>query len=93
MAVWRNTVTFEEDVASRLKRFLRKHDKGFKEAVNEIMRNGLDKLEAPPKKREPFRTRPFDAGKPLFNSPEELSKLIADIQEEEDLEKMRRSGF
>ena len=90
---WRNTVTFEEDVAVRLKRFLRKHDKGFKEGVNEIMRSGLDSLEAPPKKRKPFRTRVFDAGKPLFSSPEELKKLMQEIQEQEDIDKMRRSGF
>jgi hypothetical protein len=53
----------------------------------------LDILEAPPSKRNPFRTRVLDAGKPLFSSPEELERLRREIQEEEDIGKMRRSGF
>lgn len=88
MTVWRNTVTFDADVAVRLKRFLRKHDKGFKEAVNEIMRSGLDNLEAPPKKREPFRTTVVDLGEPRFKTPEQLKALIAEMDDEYDRKKL-----
>jgi len=87
MTGWRNTVTFEEDVAVRLKRFLRKHDKGFKEAVNEIMRSGLDKLEAPPKKREPFRTRVFDPGG-LVDPTKSLKDILREMDEEYDRKKL-----
>jgi hypothetical protein len=42
----------------------------------------------PKEQRRAFRIKTFDLGKPLFNSPEELKELIAEIQEEEDLRKI-----
>jgi hypothetical protein len=89
----RTTATFTSDNAVRLKRLSKKRGQKFKDVLNDVVRTGLDAVEAEPKRRQPFKIRVFDAGKPLFNSPEELKKLIGDIQEEEDLEKMRRSGF
>lgn len=89
----RTTTTFTDDNAVRLKRFIKERGLNFKDALNDVVRHGLDVLESEPRKRKPFKMRVFDAGKPLFNSPEELKKLMEDIQEEEDLEKLRRSGF
>ncbi len=58
----RTTLTLDDDVAVRLKRLHKKRDASFKEVVNEAMRLGLDRLEAPQPKRVPFRTRTHDGG-------------------------------
>lgn len=59
----RTTLTIEDDVAIRLERIRKERDLGLKEIVNEVLRHGLAKMEAP-EKREPFRVRAFDVGKP-----------------------------
>ena len=59
----------------------------FDQVVNEMIRTGLDSLDAQ-MKRKPFQTRVFSGGEPLFNSPEELKALIARLDEEKDLRKL-----
>jgi len=83
----RTTLTLDDDNTVRLERLRKKRDASLKEIVNDAIRHGLDALEVPPKKREPFKTRALDLGKPLFNSPVELKELIAQIGEDEDLRK------
>jgi len=83
------SVALDKDNAVRLERLRKQRDTGTEDIVNDVMRCGLDAIEA----RAPHRTRTADLGKPLFSSPEELKELIAQIQEEEDLEKLNRSRF
>ena len=52
----RTTVTLETDVAVRLERERRKRGVPFKEIVNRALRAGLDNLDAPQRRQEPFRT-------------------------------------
>jgi len=84
----RTTLTIDGDNAVRLERLRKQRDAKLKDIVNDALRRGLDQLEAPAKKREPFRTKPVDLGKPLFRNPEELKELIAELDEEEDLRKL-----
>jgi hypothetical protein len=84
----RTTLTLDDDVAIRLERLRKERDTGIKETVNDVLRRGLDAAEKPPAKRKPFRTRVFDAGKPLFDSPEELKALMNKLQWEEDMRKL-----
>ena len=84
----RTTLTLEKDVAVALERLQQKRDASFKDVVNEALRQGIRMMNAPGKLRKPFRTVPLDLGKPLFNSPEELKALIAQIDEDEDLRKL-----
>ncbi|HEY5339358.1 MAG TPA: hypothetical protein VIJ85_14210 [Rhizomicrobium sp.] len=84
----RTTLTLEKDVAIALEKLQQKRASSFKEVVNEALRQGIRMMNAPGKPRKPFRTLPLDLGKPLFNSPEELKALIAQIDEDEDLQKL-----
>jgi hypothetical protein len=58
----RTTLTLEKDVAARLERERRKRDVPFKEIVNQALRAGLDQLDAPTRRRQPFRTEGLSLG-------------------------------
>lgn len=57
----RTTVTLEPDVARRLREVVRNEGINFKEALNSVLRRGLDHAMAKPS-AEPFRTVPEDMG-------------------------------
>jgi hypothetical protein len=63
----RTTVEFEPDVAVEIKRLRKKRDVGLKELVNDLVRRGIKDMNAPPKKKAPFRTKSVDLGKPLID--------------------------
>ena len=86
----RTTLTLDDDNAIRLERLRKERDGSLKEVVNEIIRRGLDASE-PAKDAAPFKTSAMDLGKPFFNTPEELKALIMELEEEDYLEKLRRS--
>jgi hypothetical protein len=88
----RTTLTLDKDNAVRLERLRKQRDAAMKEVVNDVIRRGLDAAEVPQKKRAPYKLPTVDAGEPLFGSPEELKELRARIQEEDDFEKLKKSG-
>jgi hypothetical protein len=57
----RTTVTLDDDVAAKLKGEIRRTGKGFKQAVNDLLRFALNtgRSRAP---AEPFRIQPRDLG-------------------------------
>ncbi len=63
----RTTLTLDDDVAVQLERLRRAREVSLKDLVNDALRRGLREMSAKPKKREPFRTRTFNMGKPLIN--------------------------
>ena len=63
----RTTLTIDDDVAVQLERLRRARNASLKDLVNDALRRGLREMNAKPKKRDPFRTRTFDMGKPLIN--------------------------
>ena len=79
----------DDDLRERLERLRQQSGVSFDQVANYAIRTGLDRLEGTPMKREAFKTRVFSGGEPLYNSPEELKALIAQIDEEEDLRKLR----
>jgi len=90
----RNTLTLDEDNAIRLERLRKTRDTSFKEVVNDVIRRGLTEAEKPFRPAEPVRTRVLrGGGKPAFRTQAELKALMIQIQEEEDLEKLKRSGL
>jgi hypothetical protein len=89
----RTTLTLDDDNANRLARLQKQRDGRFKEVVNDVIRRGLNDAEKPFRPQEPFRTKAIDLGRPTFQSAEEFSELIKQIQEEDDLEKLKRSGL
>lgn len=74
----RTTLTIDDDNAVRLERLRKQRDANLKEVVNDALRRGLDQLEAPPKKREPFRTRAVDLGPLLYPSVKEALQAMDD---------------
>ncbi|HEX2591130.1 MAG TPA: hypothetical protein VHL34_06525 [Rhizomicrobium sp.] len=83
----RTTITLDPDNVARLEKLQKERDLTFKEAVNEVIRQGLNEADRP-FRPQPFKTRVLDAGEPKFRTPEELKELIYQIQEEEDLRKV-----
>jgi len=63
----RTTLSLDDDVAVQLERLRRARNASLKDLVNEALRRGLRDMAAPQKKRQPFRTRAFQMGKPLIN--------------------------
>lgn len=62
----RTTVTFDPDVSARLKQYMRKTGRGFKETVNALLRRGL-RDEEKNADRPPFKVKPFLRSQPGFN--------------------------
>lgn len=84
----RTTLSLDDDVAVRLKRLHKKRDTSFKEVVNDVMRSGLDRLEAPQaKKRESFRTRVFDPGG-FLDPAKSVKDILREMDEEYDRKKL-----
>jgi hypothetical protein len=61
----RTTLTLDDDNAVRLERLRKQRDLSLKDVVNDAIRLGLNEMDTPPKKREPFRTSVFDPGRSL----------------------------
>jgi mRNA-degrading endonuclease RelE of RelBE toxin-antitoxin system len=73
----RTTLTIDDDVATQLERLRRKNDVGFKELVNDVLRRGLREINAPRKKRKPFRTKPHDGGYCLLTNLDNIEEVIS----------------
>jgi len=58
----RTTIMLEDDVAASLKRPEKRRSAKFKALINQVLREGLERMIASPKKRNVFRTRPVDLG-------------------------------
>jgi adenine C2-methylase RlmN of 23S rRNA A2503 and tRNA A37 len=77
----RTTLTLDDDVAVQLERLRRARNVNLKELVNEALRRGLQDMNAPTKKRRPFRTRAFHMGKPLINL-DNVAEALAHLEGE-----------
>jgi hypothetical protein len=73
----RTTLTLEHDVAVRLERERRKRGVAFKEIVNQVLRSGLDHLEASQRRREPFRTEGLALGHSRIGSLDNIEEVLS----------------
>jgi hypothetical protein len=78
----RTTLTIDDDVAAELDRLRKVRDVGLKEIVNAALRCGLREMTSPPKRRRPFRTRPFDPGRVLIDNVDSVADVLALIESE-----------
>ena len=78
----RTTVTLDDDVAAHLARLERKRKQPFKELLNEALREGLARLDAPVAPAD-FRTAPLDLGSSLIGSLDDVTEALA-VAEGED---------
>ncbi len=80
----RTTVTLDDDLAVRLEQHRSQHGESFKEALNEVVRAGLNQLENDADvAREVRRTQPLALGRRLAGSIDNVGELLA-VAEGED---------
>lgn len=73
----RTTLTIDDDVAAALERLRRAEDKSLKEVVNRTLRRGLERRNAPLKKRKVSYTHPVSLGRCLIGDVVSISEAIA----------------
>jgi hypothetical protein len=78
----RTTLTIDEDVAVELERLRRTREASMKDLVNDALRLGLRQMTERPKRKRPFRTRPFDGGRLLVASIDNIGELLAEVEGE-----------
>ena len=79
----RTTVTLDPDVATRLEEERRKRRASFKAVLNDVLRAGLDALQAPRRRRPQFRTRGFDLGPSLVGSLDNVEEVLSRVEGED----------
>jgi Ni,Fe-hydrogenase III large subunit len=84
----RTTVTFEPDVAARLKQRLAENQETLKELVNQAMRNLLN---APQEKRKEkrFRVEPHDFGFRPGIDLNKMNQLADELEDQQIIRKLR----
>ena len=81
----RTTITLEPDVATKIRKLMRERKLSFKDAINTVLRRGLE----PGRGRggKPFRTETFDMGS---HAPGAFDKALAMADGMEDAEILRK---
>jgi hypothetical protein len=67
----------DDDVSARLERERRRRRIGFKALVNDVLRAGLNVLDATPRTRERFSTRGFDLGPSLVGGLDNIEEVLS----------------
>ena len=73
----RTTLTLDDDVSAALERLRRTRKASLKRLVNEALREGLKKMRARPKPREPFRTQPVTLGRLRIGSIDNVAEALS----------------
>jgi len=71
----RTTLTLDDDVVQGLERLRRERSTTFKQLVNEVLREGIARMEEPREQR-PFRTRAVNHGRALVDL-DSISEALA----------------
>jgi hypothetical protein len=77
----RTTLTIDPDVAVGLERLRRAEKLSLKQAVNEVLRRGLQSSEKPAVPK-PYRTRVVDHGPLLVPSLDNIEDVLAQIEDQ-----------
>ena len=78
----RTTLTLDEDVVQKAKAAVAKSHRPFKQVVNQALRFGLDRMEAPPKGK-PYRTKPHRMGLRKGLNYDNIQELLAQVEGED----------
>jgi hypothetical protein len=73
----RTTLTLDDDVATIIERLRRKKRQSLKAVINDALREGLKRLEEPPRTRRPFHTGTVDLGRCLPGSVDNVAEVLA----------------
>jgi hypothetical protein len=74
----RTTLSLDKDVAAALERLRKARRASLKRLVNEALREGLARMNAPPPAtRKPFRTRAVSLGRCLIGNVDNVAEVLA----------------
>ena len=73
----RTTLTLEDDVAAQLQRLQKRRGLKLKDAVNQVLRIGLTRIDAEATAVTPYRTPPMDLGRCLLASIGDIAEALA----------------
>lgn len=73
----RTTITLDDDVAARLEGVMEQRRQTLKAAVNEALRAGLDVLDTRQRAPAPYRIRPFNLGRSLVGSLDNVEEVLS----------------
>jgi hypothetical protein len=79
----RTTLTLDEDVAALLKRVAKRRQVSFKTLVNDALRRGIELLDAPSSRREPYRIEPWHLGGSLVGSLDNVEEVLSRVEGED----------
>jgi hypothetical protein len=79
----RTTVTLDPDTEQLVRRRMRERGVGFKEALNDLLRQGAESAA-----REPFETEVASLGRPAVNLDRAL-QIVGDLEDDELIRRMR----
>ena len=79
----RTTLTLDPDVANELERRRRQRGTTMKREVNELLRLGLSRVQAPEASTKRFETKALPLGKPLLESFDDIAEVLALAEGEE----------
>lgn len=78
----RTTLTIEDEVAQSIERLRTRERMSFREAVNRLLKAGLQAVESKPASRS-YRSRTFDMGLQPGIDPNRLNQLADELEAEE----------
>jgi hypothetical protein len=78
----RTTLTLDDDVAQQLERLRRERPESFKALVNQALREGIARMEAPPP-HQPFRTRTASLGRPRVSNLDDVAEVLETLDAED----------
>lgn len=79
----RTTLTLDPDVANELELRRRQRGTTMKREVNELLRLGLSRAQAPEPSKQRFETKVLPLGKPLLESFDDIAEVLAFAEGEE----------
>ena len=78
----RTTLTIEDDVLDKAKSVAERQHISFRKIINEALRAGLKKVEAPAQ-RTPYRTNPRKMGVKQGRNLDNIQELLAQVEQED----------
>ncbi len=75
----RTTVTLDSDVAEKLKAYAQRGKLSFKQALNDVIRRGLQSQQQPPR-RARFKVVPYQGGFRPGIDPRRLNQLLDELE-------------
>ena len=89
----RTTLTIEPAIAERIRKRMAEKNLSLKQAINDVLREGLRALEADPANKRPrFKVEPFNLRLRPGIDPNRIGRYAEDLDDEDFVRKMNRGS-